>query len=95
MLVISRKAQESIRIEPAAGLDPSLTLREVFQSGPILLKLVHIGQRRVRLVIDAPTPLRVWRGEPRLAEDARQLDSSEDGAREDVVGPAIGRVSPK
>lgn len=64
MLVISRKTQECIRIEPAAGLDPSMTLREVFEDQPIVLTLVHIGHRRVRVSIDAPTPLKVWRGRP-------------------------------
>ncbi len=61
MLVISRKENESIRIEPAEGLDPSLTLEEAFRRGPIVVKLVRIGGRRVRLVIEAPPPLKVWR----------------------------------
>lgn len=62
MLVISRKENEVISIEPAAGLDPSLTLRDAFSSGPIVVRLVRVGGRRVRLAIDGPSELRVWRG---------------------------------
>jgi hypothetical protein len=62
MLVISRKENEVISIEPAAGLDPSLTLRDAFSRGPIVVRLVRVGGRRVRLAIDGPPELRVWRG---------------------------------
>ena len=67
MLVVSRKESESIRIEPAEGLDPALTLAEVFAAKPIVVTVMHIG-RRVRLVIDAPVALKIWRG-PRAAAD--------------------------
>jgi sRNA-binding carbon storage regulator CsrA len=63
MLVVSRKENESIQIEPLAGIDPSLTLREVFAQGPILLTLRHVGPRRVRIVIEAPSALKILRGE--------------------------------
>ena len=63
MLVVTRKANESIKIEPVDGVDPSLTLREVFAQGPILLKLAHVGQRRVRIVVEAPSSLKVMRNE--------------------------------
>ena len=62
MLVISRKETESIRIEPIEGLDPSLTVREAFLHGPIIVTLVRVGGRRARLAVDAPTPLKIWRG---------------------------------
>jgi sRNA-binding carbon storage regulator CsrA len=63
MLVVSRKENESIKIEPVDGVDPSLTLREVFAEGPILLTLRHVGPRRVRIVIEAPSALKILRGE--------------------------------
>lgn len=63
MLVVSRKENESIKIEPLDGLDPSLTLREVFAQGPIVLTLTHVGTRRVRLVIEAPSALKIMRAE--------------------------------
>jgi sRNA-binding carbon storage regulator CsrA len=63
MLIVSRKENEWIRIEPVEGLDPKLTLRDVFADGPIIVKVMHVG-RRVRLVIDAPPSLKIWRGSP-------------------------------
>jgi sRNA-binding carbon storage regulator CsrA len=65
MLVVSRKENECIRIEPIEGLDPALTLRDVFADGAVVVRVMHIG-RRVRLVIDAPRALKIWRG-PRAA----------------------------
>ena len=61
MLVVSRKESESIRIEPIEGLDPKLTLAEVFADRPIVVTVMHVG-KRVRLVIDAPVALKIWRG---------------------------------
>jgi sRNA-binding carbon storage regulator CsrA len=64
MLVVSRKENESIRIEPVEGIDPSLTLREVFANGAIVVRLTHVGMRRVRLLIEAPTALKIMRDAP-------------------------------
>ena len=63
MLVVSRKENESIKIEPLAGIDQSLTLQELFAQGPIVVTLTHVGARRVRLVIEAPDALRISRSE--------------------------------
>ena len=68
MLVVSRKENESITIEPVEGLDPSLTLREAFAHGPIVIRLAHVGLNRVRLAIDAPPSLRIGRGPARARE---------------------------
>jgi sRNA-binding carbon storage regulator CsrA len=72
MLVVTRKENEFIRIEPQDGIDPSLTLREAFSAGPILVSLVHVGASRVRLAIDAPAALRIGRG--RQAEEEKAYD---------------------
>jgi sRNA-binding carbon storage regulator CsrA len=64
VLVVSRKENESIKIEPLDGIDPSLTLHEVFAKGPIVLTLKHVGARRVRIVVEAPGALRIMRSEP-------------------------------
>jgi sRNA-binding carbon storage regulator CsrA len=64
VLVLSRKENESIQIEPIDGVDPSLTLHEVFAQGPIVLTLKHVGSRRVRIVVEAPGALRIMRIEP-------------------------------
>jgi sRNA-binding carbon storage regulator CsrA len=63
VLVVSRKENESIQIEPVDGIDPSLTLHEVFAQGPIVLTLKHVGSRRVRIVVEAPGALRISRTE--------------------------------
>lgn len=63
MLVVSRKENESIKIEPLEGIDPSLTLHEVFAHGPIVLTLKHVGARRVRIVVEAPGALRIMRSQ--------------------------------
>ena len=64
MLVVSRKQNESIKIEPANGIDPSLTLRDVFAQGPIVVVVKHVGPRRVRIAIEAPSGLSILRSEP-------------------------------
>ena len=79
MLVVSRKESESIRIEPVEGLDPKLTLAEVFADKPVVVTVMHIG-RRVRLVIDAPAALKIWR-DPRAASDTAAEPGSNVFAR--------------
>lgn len=64
MLVVSRKENESIKIEPLDGIDPSMTLQEAFAQGPIVLTLKHVGARRVRIVVEAPGALRIMRSQP-------------------------------
>ena len=72
MLVVSRKENESITIEPADGIDPSLTVSEAFAHGPIVLTVAHVASRRVRITIDAPRLLKILRtvggAETRVAE---------------------------
>ena len=63
MLVVSRKENESIQIEPLDGIDPSMTLQEAFAKGPIVLTLKHVGARRVRIVVEAPGALRIMRSQ--------------------------------
>lgn len=62
MLIVTRKTNESITIEPLGTVDPEMTLGEAFQNGPIEIKLVRINRSRVRLAIDAPPQFQVWRG---------------------------------
>jgi sRNA-binding carbon storage regulator CsrA len=61
VLLVSRKESESIRIEPAEGVDLSMTLRELFERGPILVTVVHTGLNRVRLAVHAPRRLGISR----------------------------------
>lgn len=86
MLVVSRKEHESILIEPVEGLDPSLTLREVFAQGAILVKLVHVGHRRVRMAIEAPAALRVKRSDTAPLEPASSCDGAAAGLPATTAG---------
>ena len=68
MLIVTRKTDESITIEPLDGVDPEMTLGEAFRNGPIEIKLVRINRSRVRLAIDAPSEFQVWRGRRETAK---------------------------
>jgi sRNA-binding carbon storage regulator CsrA len=54
MLVLSRRADESILIQPAEGTDGSMTLAQLFAKGPILITLLGGTGRRVKVGIEAP-----------------------------------------
>jgi sRNA-binding carbon storage regulator CsrA len=61
MLVLSRRASESIVIELADGVDVSITLAQLFANGPILITLLGGTGRRVKLGIEAPEQLFIRR----------------------------------
>lgn len=61
MLVLSRRADESIVITPADGTDTRMTLAELFADGPIQITLLGGTGRRIKMGIEAPTPLAIRR----------------------------------
>jgi sRNA-binding carbon storage regulator CsrA len=61
MLVLSRRTDESIEIQPAEGVDVSTTLAELFANGPILIRLLGGTGRRVKMGIEAPEQLSIRR----------------------------------
>jgi sRNA-binding carbon storage regulator CsrA len=61
MLVLSRRADESIVIQPADGTDATMTLAELFANGPIMITLLGGTGKRVKVGIDAPTQLAIRR----------------------------------
>jgi len=61
MLVVSRRADESIQIKLADGVDSSLTLKELFANGPIEITLLGGNGRRVKMGIAAPPELTILR----------------------------------
>lgn len=61
MLVLSRRADESILIQPAEGTDDTMTLRELFAKGPIQITLLGGTGRRVKVGIEAPEQLSIRR----------------------------------
>jgi sRNA-binding carbon storage regulator CsrA len=61
MLVLSRRADESILISPAEGTDTRMTLAELFAQGPIQITLLGGTGKRIKMGIEAPTPLAIRR----------------------------------
>ncbi len=62
MLIIRRKADEVITIEPAEGFDTSQTIDELFASGAIEITMHKIGRNNVEVAIHTPPQLKIWRG---------------------------------
>ena len=61
MLVLSRRADESIVIQPADGVDASMTLAQLFANGPIQITLLGGTGWRVKMGIEAPEQLAIRR----------------------------------
>jgi sRNA-binding carbon storage regulator CsrA len=61
MLVVSRRADETIQIKLADGVDGNLTLNDLFAKGPIEITLLGGNGRRVRMGIEAPRELCILR----------------------------------
>ena len=61
MLVLSRRADESIVIQPADGVDVSMTMAQLFANGPIQITLLGGSGRRVKMGIEAPEQLAIRR----------------------------------
>lgn len=62
MLIVTRRVNETITIDAAEGLDRSMPISEAFRDGAIEIKLLHIAGQRVRVAVEAPRQLRIWRG---------------------------------
>ena len=61
MLIVSRKESESILICPDDDVDPNTTLADLFQHGPIEIKIFSTGQKRVTMGVQASAKLNIWR----------------------------------
>ena len=61
MLVVSRRSNESILIRPDDTTDGTLTLAELFAGGPIEIRFLGGNGRRVKMGINAPRQLSIWR----------------------------------
>lgn len=61
MLIISRKDAESIVIRPADNVDPTMTLGDLFQNGPIEITVFASAGNRVKMGVRAPSELSIWR----------------------------------
>ena len=63
MLVLHRRLDESLHLFPALGLDPNLTVAELFAGGHIQIRILEVQGNGVRLGIAAPAGITVLRGE--------------------------------
>ena len=61
MLVLSRRSDESIVIQPADDMDVTMTVAELFAKGPIQITLLGGTGRRIKMGIDAPEQLAIRR----------------------------------
>ncbi|MBT8098762.1 MAG: carbon storage regulator [Gammaproteobacteria bacterium] len=61
MLVVSRRDDESIEIRPGDGIDPSMTLADLFKTGPIEITIFSSNGNRVKMGVQAPEQLCIWR----------------------------------
>jgi sRNA-binding carbon storage regulator CsrA len=62
MLVLSRKEQQKILIQPSS-IAKGMTVEELFADGPIEITLVQIESRLCKIGIDAPMKLNIRRDE--------------------------------
>jgi sRNA-binding carbon storage regulator CsrA len=63
MLVLTRRPDESLVIEPAQGIDPAMTVGELFAAGPLVIEVLAIKGQQARIGIDAPAALAIVRDE--------------------------------
>ena len=61
MLIVSRKDAESIEIRPGDDIDPSMTLADLFSNGPIEITIFSSNNNRVKMGVQAPEQLCIWR----------------------------------
>ncbi|MDJ0750720.1 MAG: carbon storage regulator [Woeseiaceae bacterium] len=64
MLIVSRRDAESIEIRPGDGIDPSMTLADLFSNGPIEITIFSSNNNRVKMGVQAPEQLCIWRKGP-------------------------------
>ena len=61
MLIVSRRDAESILIRPGEDIDPSMTLADLFRNGPIEITIFSSNSKRVKMGVQAPEQLCIWR----------------------------------
>jgi sRNA-binding carbon storage regulator CsrA len=61
MLIVSRRDAESILIRPDEGIDMQMTLADLFRNGPIEITIFSSNGTRVKMGVQAPDALSIWR----------------------------------
>jgi len=63
MLAFTRKPGEYILLYPSHGLDPNMTVAELFNDGPVEVIFSELEDGNIRVAVDAPEQLVVVRNE--------------------------------
>jgi len=82
MLIVSRKHSESIEIRPTDDFDPQMTLADLFKAGPIEITIFSSGNNRVKMGVQAPDALTIWRKEPAPVSSIQESASGEAAGTE-------------
>ena len=61
MLIVSRRDAETILIRPGDNTDMTMTLADLFASGPIEITIFSSNDSRVKMGVQAPQQLSIWR----------------------------------
>ena len=61
MLIVSRRDAESIEIKPGDDIDMDMTLNDLFSNGPIEITIFSSNSNRVKMGVQAPAQLSIWR----------------------------------
>lgn len=61
MLIVSRRDAESILIRPSENIDLTMTLGDLFSGGPIEITIFSSNNNRVKMGVQAPEQLSIWR----------------------------------
>ena len=61
MLIVKRRDAESILIRPNDETDMSMTLADLFSNGPIEITIFSSNDKRVKMGVQAPQELSIWR----------------------------------
>ena len=67
MLIVSRRDDESIEIKPGDDIDPHMTLADLFAAGPIEIRIFSSNGNRVKMGVQAPEQLSIWRKDTQAA----------------------------
>ena len=67
MLIVKRRDAESILIRPDDETDMSMTLADLFSNGPIEITIFSSNDKRVKMGVQAPQELSIWRKDPAAA----------------------------
>lgn len=61
MLLIKRKAREAVSIRLSDGIDPTMTLADLFSKGGIRIEFLEIHRNRATVAVEAPPEFKILR----------------------------------